>query len=200
MNSYILGLMATDGSMKLDRGYYNEVIEIVDEQLIADIATYYNTHYLYRSRVVKDKVRHFYRVTIPKSVYLGNEECFRGDKSGLFNIYEKSNKAEFMRGVFDGDGTVCEFANSDTLLRIGFSVNSKHLDILKIITSFMDENGIKFNNYFDKRGNGCYYLSINRKDDVAKFFNLIYNDAKLYLKRKYNVFVSHGFPDLVTGQ
>lgn len=31
MNSYVLGLMATDGSMVLDRKYYKETIEVAEK-------------------------------------------------------------------------------------------------------------------------------------------------------------------------
>ena len=200
MNSYILGLMATDGSMSLFKGYYREVIELSDEQLVRDVANYFGVNCRHRSRVIKDKERNFYSVTIPKHVYLGNEECFRGNRDGLFEIYQKSNKAEFMRGIFDGDGTVCEMSNSKTLLRVGFSINSKHEDIHKIILDFMNEHSIKVSSYLDKRGGKSYFISINKKADIDKFFNLIYPNAKIYLKRKYNVFISHGFPDLVMSQ
>ena len=192
--------MATDGSMKFYKGYYSETIELVDSQLVSDIANYFGVNCLHRKRVIKDKERNFYRVTIPKYVYLGMEECFRGNRTGLFEIYQKSNKAEFMRGIFDGDGTVCEMSNSQTLLRVGFSVNFKHSDIHKIILDFMNEHSIKVSSYLDKRGGKSYFISINNKADITKFFNIIYPNAKIYLKRKYNVFISHGFPDLVMSQ
>lgn len=200
MNSYVLGLMATDGSMVLDRKYYKEIIEVADEQIISDIANHFSIGYSHRKRIINNKERHFYSVRIPKYVYEGNEECFRGNREGLFEVYQKSNKLDFMRGIFDGDGTVSGMPNSKTLLRIGFSVNFKQSGILKIILDFMREHSIKVNTYLDKRGGKSYYISINNKADVNKFFNLIYSNAKLYLKRKYNIFILRGFPDLVTNQ
>ena len=55
--------------------------------------------------------------------------------------------------------------------------------------------------YFDKRGNGSWYLSINRKADIKKFHKLVYsNNPKLFLHRKYDKFILNGFPDLVTNR
>ena len=42
-------------------------------------------------------------------------------RPGLYKVYKNlEDKNSFMRGLFDGDGTVAEMSNSKTLLRIGF--------------------------------------------------------------------------------
>lgn len=191
--------MATDGSMCVDkRGYYKEVIEIKDEQLIKDIATFLNVKYHSRTRVIANKERVLYSVSIPRYVWELNKDCFRKGRVGILDVYKNSNKNDFIRGMFDGDGTVCEMSNSNKLLRIGISINAKQKEMLEIFESFCEDNNIKISIYFDKRGNGAYFISINKKEDVLKFFNLIYSNCGIYLKRKYKVFTEHGFPNLVT--
>lgn len=121
-------------------------------------------------------------------------------RPGLYKVYKNlEDKNSFIRGLFDGDGTVTEMSNSKTLLRIGFSINSSCNDIKMILEDFCQSNDIKLGLYFDKRGSGAWFASINSKANVHKFFELIYsNNPKLFLKRKYDVFVRHGFPNLVT--
>ena len=201
LNSYILGLMATDGFMDKYVGKtcitYSERIELSDEQIMKDIATYLNVPYKHRVRHTFGKERHCYSVRIPNEIFEGFEEAFRGDREGLFELYQNSNKADFIRGMFDGDGSVCSFNRG---LRVTGVVNSNHKDTLKIWQDFARENGLYLYVYYDKRGNGSYNLSFNRKDGVNFIFNFMYsNDPKLFLKRKYDVFVNHGFPNLVTG-
>ena len=191
--------MATDGSMSVDkRGYYREIIEVKDEQLIKDIATFLKVSYHHRCRVTANKERHLYSVSIPKYVWEDVKECFRKGRVGIFEVYKNSDKNAFIRGMFDGDGTVCEMSNSNKLLRIGISINAQQNEMLEIFKSFCQDNNIKTSLYFDKRGNGAYFISINKKEDILKFFNLIYSNCGIYLKRKYEVFVEHGFPNLVT--
>lgn len=81
----------------------------------------------------------------------------------------------FIRGYFDGDGS--------------FSFNSKNYSIKTQIVSASDEfkqfiidelnkNGIKINLYSEIK------LQIQTKVDNLKFYNYIYEDAKIYLNRK----------------
>lgn len=202
MKDYIFGLMATDGFMDKyegqDHNTYYAKLELTDEQIIKDIADYFNISYKHRMRIIKDKERHFYSLVIPKNFFKGVEEVFRCNRDGLFDLYMVSNKSDFIRGMFDGDGSVCSFNKG---LRITGVINGKHTDILKIWEDFANENGLYLYKYFDKRGSGSYNISFNKKDSVNFIYNFMYsNNPKLFLKRKYNVFVKYGFPDLVTSQ
>lgn len=206
--SYIYGLMASDGYMvrrvgeKTGRVSYNAIIELAEPQIIFDISDVVCAKPRYRSRIIASKVRHFWSLNIPKFVYGGNAECFLKHRYGLFNLYlGLSDKDSFIRGIFDGDGTVAETTDYRRKLRIGFSVNSECNDIMLILEHYASINGITLSKYFDTRGNGSWFISINRIDDVNKMFNLMYkNEPMLFLKRKYNRFISHGFPDLVTSR
>ena len=121
---------------------------------------------------------------------------------GLFNLYlGLSDKDSFIIGIFDGDGTVAETTDYRRKLRIGFSVNSECNDIMLILEHYASINGITLSKYFDTIGNGSWFISINRIDDVNKMFKQKNkNEPMLFLKRKYNRFISHGFPDLVTSR
>lgn len=200
--------MASDGHMSKNNGktktLYCANIEVAEPQVIIDISEYLGCRYRYRNRVIRNKVRHFWTLNVPISIFNNNCDCFVVGRPGLYDFYiNLTDKDSFIRGLFDGDGTVCEVPNNRSRLRIGFSVNSISNDIKLIIEHYAAVNGITLSEYQDKRSGkfGSWFISINRVSDVEKFFRNIYkNNPKLFLKRKYNVFVNHGFPDLVTGR
>ena len=205
MDCYIYGLCASDGCMKkCVRGknvYYSESIELSEKQILEDISNELNLNIRNRSRVINNKVRRFYSITFPSHYFRGIEEFFRPGRIGIFDFFislDENDKHNFIRGLFDGDGTVSEHPKSRENLRVGFSINSKCTDILRILDYLENTLQIKFSKYLDKRGNGSYYYSINSKSDVYKFYSYIYDSPKFFLKRKYNIFIEHGFPDLVT--
>lgn len=86
----------------------------------------------------------------------------------------------FVRGCFDGDGSVYF---SKTYLRIAYYGSRKICeDILKI-----------FNNTKNKIYNKttvCFF-SIQNKKFISNFYNYIYEDATIFLKRKKNIFDNH---------
>lgn len=74
MDSYIMGLLATDGSTRVynrkrDNGIsYFSKIELSDKQLIEDLADYLNLELNYRKRVIANKEREYWSVGIPSKL------------------------------------------------------------------------------------------------------------------------------------
>lgn len=103
------------------------------------------------------------------------------NKSFECKIYTPINW-NILRGIFDGDG--------------GFHPNSGHLDFficgkslvfMKQIKFFLNKNG--FNTYLKERsnsnGNSLYYIEIYKIQDVLRLGELMYNNAHIFIKRKY---------------
>lgn len=105
----------------------------------------------------------------------------------------------FIRGYFDGDGTV--YSKEVVRVRNGrqissencnwsiLSHNSHHLHQIQKFLS--EECGIYSNIIKDGRGN--FLISITRKTDFMKMRELLYKDATLYLDRKKEKYESVSF-------
>lgn len=98
----------------------------------------------------------------------------------FINISDK-NKCAFLRGYIDGNGTI--YSKN---LNIKISIHSKQLaeDIYKLILSLNINAKLyyitrKFNRYI-------YSIEIIRKNDRLNFCKMLYDNAHIYLQRKYN--------------
>lgn len=85
----------------------------------------------------------------------------------------------FIRGYFDGDGTVY-LNNKSEKLRFGFYGTYKLLEDIKLYLN--KELGLSNNKLYEKTG--CWLLSYSKKEDINKFYDYIYSDADLFLTRK----------------
>ena len=98
----------------------------------------------------------------------------------------------FIRGYFDGDGcvrtrtrklssgAVVEYPICDIV-----SANKDFLD--KLRTLLYEKLGICSYIYIDKN---CYRLYVHKNEHTMAFLNYIYNDANIYLDRKYKKYLS----------
>lgn len=91
--------------------------------------------------------------------------------------------APFLRGYFDGDGHI-EWNKTKFITIVGTSQFCQYVK-----TFCIDELGINctIRNTADENSN-TKLLYICRKDNIKKFLDFIYNNATLYIERKYNVY------------
>lgn len=149
-----------------------------------------------------------------KSDYL----CERLEKYGMghrktyetttaLNMIPDEFMIDFIRGYFDGDGTVCVTSskkpynkkNGETTTfnyqNYNWSIISKRSEHLNIIKSFLNKKyDIHSNIINDKKGN--FLIEINRKKDFKKIMEILYKGKKYYLKRKLQKYLSYNIkPD-----
>lgn len=90
----------------------------------------------------------------------------------------------FIRGYFDGDGCISAPKRKDgTKPYIRASFVSGSANFLKDLRHILYENGI--HSYFSKNEQKYIELTIGAMNDVDMFFHYIYDDATIYLDRKY---------------
>lgn len=92
-----------------------------------------------------------------------------------------------LRGIFDGDGG---FHKDRT--RLGFFICGRSLEFLKQVEYFLKKQG--FTVYLRQRANAnknlLYYVEVYKVDEVIRIGELMYNNAHIFLKRKYDLWLA----------
>ena len=191
---YIYGLLVTDGSMELmsrNRGKVRLEVQFNDKDII------YKLYDLVNGSTITERTRD----TNFKENY--HSICFNNYRNEFrqtlidmgYPINDKSNnecppkcsyiKKDFWRGVFDGDGSIgytkdgrpyISFVTVSDVLHEEYTLFLKEeLGITKIINR-------------NKRDN-CYNFALY-DEDAINFSNYIYNEAEIYLDRKYETYMT----------
>lgn len=202
-DAYILGLFFSDGSITKENNFRIS-LKNSDEYLLNDIKNYMAPS----TKLHNDKKN---KVLIICSMNLINNLKQIGattrktyDDFSLYEIAKKSNMNEifyrdFIRGYFDGDGTIFYDKN---YLRVNICSISKQIlvdiqEILKkngIISSINEEirKGKSFKLPQGNMSSNCknmYRLFIRQKKSLLLLYNYLYdNNPSFYLKRKHEVF------------
>ena len=103
-------------------------------------------------------------------------------------IVPKKYISHFIRGYFDGDGSVGLYKNSSgnrTVCSISFSCGC--LDFLKDLQAILHTRKIDLKIY--KRHKTLFYGCIVDKLSFLNFYNYIYNNSSICLNRKYKTFI-----------
>ena len=107
----------------------------------------------------------------------------------------------FIRGYFDGDGTIF-VCKSGQVFRFKSNICCVTLNILEEFQSILQKNNINCSiNKENRKGKlmripkgtcigafDIYRLFIRRKDSLEKFYHFLYDDCTIYMKRKRKVF------------
>lgn len=91
----------------------------------------------------------------------------------------------FIRGYFDGDGSICERKHKKRLSDLACSFSCGSMLFLEKLREILYQNNIKSYIVQDKRGNKAS-LSLAGLTNPDVFLHYIYDNATIYLDRKYN--------------
>lgn len=97
-------------------------------------------------------------------------------------------KRHFIRGFFDGDGSIAKIHNRANYI---CNITSKDEKFLKEIRKILYIEGINsyLTNWTNGYNNKIYQLNVAAKKDVEKYLNFIYQDSKIYLERKHSLYL-----------
>lgn len=90
----------------------------------------------------------------------------------------------FIRGIFDGDGSIGINKHKNC--------NKPYPKISLVGTQDIVTNCLRYTNIENlvtKYGNNNYYETHFTHNKAMQFLNIIYNDAHIYLDRKYNKYL-----------
>jgi DNA-binding transcriptional regulator WhiA len=85
----------------------------------------------------------------------------------------------FIRGYFDGDGSICKRSNANSWK---FTIASGSEDIVYSFSSFFQKNNIPCSVYIDGK---ILCLTITKKESIIKIRELLYRNSNIHLERKH---------------
>lgn len=196
--AYFLGWMYSDGNIQKDLGRMRISLSSKDEYILEYFSKkFYNCIKLsYRNGGYSTLIMGNKCDVSPKSILTINRKKICEDLVRLGCVPCKSLILKFptskqvpdylihhfIRGYFDGDGTVRNHRGIRGRSEVGI-ISSKFF--VKSLKKSLFLNKI---NSSIKQINRIYNLSICGNDDICSFANFIYKDATIYLKRKKDRF------------
>lgn len=202
MNSYILGLIYSDGCLSFDQHCHRFKITIS----LNDLEVMEEIHKL----MTPNKKLYEYKHPKGRKPTYSVISCNEGDidflreigvterKSNniIFPNIEKQYISHFIRGYFDGDGSVYvnktktiynEHVKNYSYINANFTTGS--LAFASKLCEILNENKILAHLVKDSRQeHNTWYVKIYEKQSIKRFYEWVYCDADLYLTRKKNKF------------
>lgn len=193
--AYCLGLLYTDGC--LNSSTNNIVFGQKDIELVEKFLSLFecNSKILFRpERITKSgKAGEMYVVSL-NGIDLFNQLLKLGltpKKSLTIKFPAMPNKyvRHFIRGCWDGDGTVYKEKQSGKITA-GFTSGSS--DFLKVMIQHLRIEGLPERNYYKHRHAEAFYFRYTSQADIYKLFRYMYDGVSesQYLRRKYELFKS----------
>jgi hypothetical protein len=194
IEAYIVGLWFSDGWVSKNQAgirlHKNDkkILETIKDYICPEITVQSekNSHCIVLSN----------SETIDNLISLG---CLRNKtyKSLQIPYMKESLKQHFIRGYFDGDGTVfkdriyikaniCSI-NKNFLLQIKEILDDANINS-KIYKEIRKNKTIKIPGGFSSNCKDMYRLVISKKKEIETFKNYLYGNSTVYMQRKFNKF------------
>ena len=115
---------------------------------------------------------------------LHNRKSWDFDINNIVNKIPKEYEHHFIRGLFDGDGSI-GYYNYPYLNKPQFHFG--YTGLKNVCEYIQNKLGIKRNLVYE--GNVTYTLVTRNPIDINNIFDYLYKDATIYLSRKYETFL-----------
>jgi DNA-binding transcriptional regulator WhiA len=171
---YWLGYICADGCItnNIKTRQYRLSLVSIDEDIIEKFKNFLGSRAIYRRR----KQRNISEIYINSRQLIEYLEKLNitSKKALTLNPNIVFNK-HFVRGYFDGDGSV-----GKTKKDCKFTTGSIYMK--NALCSYLDDLSIYYKVRIYKN---AYYICIERKEDCFKFLDHIYTNSTVYMNRKY---------------
>lgn len=188
INSYIFGLIMSDGSLIFDKHSSREriVFSSNDYDMLDKIRKYC---YIARD-IYKNKDKGYVLIYINQDAinFLKNYGLeYNKSKTNILPILPKDLMCHFIRGYFDGDGSILTNKNKyGTYQQVKFTTGSETFS--KELNQYFRDLGYSSNIYNTDRNN--FYVIISKTKQIADYYNYIYHDCDdWYFERKRVKFI-----------
>lgn len=187
IKAYYLGLFYADGTNSEDRGFIGITLQEEDKYIIERLFNELDYHK--PLNIVYNKIynRNYYMGTI-SSRYISNKFLEYGcmaDKSFKIRFPEWLDEnlvSHFIRGYFDGDGGIS--ISKKQLYKSSLNITGNYDFISQIQEILIDKCNINKTKLSKKRN--IYTLIVSGKYQLSRVLKYIYQDANIYLSRKFD--------------
>jgi intein-encoded DNA endonuclease-like protein len=201
--AYFLGLIYSDGFNNEELNYIEISLQESDKHILEALNKAFGSN---KPLMFLDKKKqnpnweNCYRLTLNSrhlSEMLSSSGCVQA--KSLILEFPKNDRIpkhlirHFIRGYFDGDGTVGVYQQKKRknyfTLSCGIIAN---LDFCLELNKQIEHLDIKFSIYHDKRtpDKPTRNAGIHANSGVIKFLDWLYQDTNLFIKRKYDTYIS----------
>lgn len=212
--AYLLGFIIADGSIDIiKRGnciskrlcFLNsiddlEIIKLANREISPESNLYYrqnNIGAISRKEQVTLRIASYNLCTTLENKYnIKSRKTFDSNFIFNFNLIPNNLHKDFIRGYFDGDGSVSFYKTNNTLY-FNFSFVLTSLEFTNQLGNiFKDIFGINPIIYFIK-GKTCDYYKLrfdysrDRTNKIIEIYNYLYKDANYFLDRKKVKFLQY---------
>jgi hypothetical protein len=192
--AYFLGLLYADGSNRLVRGEVNLTLQEKDYYLLEKLNNLINpARPIYKLPKKVSTGGEIYRMSI-NSKYVSNKLNELGvfENKSFKLIFPKWLNEElfshFIRGYFDGDGSVSVNKNITKLQIQIIGTESFLNDIMEILVKNCNVNHTKLGLNHKNNTNNIRILGYSGNNNAKKIYKYLYKDANIYMLRKKDKF------------
>jgi hypothetical protein len=192
-NAYILGFIYADGCI-LERNQFSITVKRDDEYILEKINICMKSNFpivRYSSKYDENHKatdKSSLRITSKKIIEdLYKLGCTKRKSDTLtFPKIDKVYIRDFMRGYFDGDGTVFLVQEDD--IRFGIISTKEFCDSFLKLLPYNGKTEIHKEYRCEKN---VYYISLGGKYVIKKIYDFLYDNSNIYLTRKYDIFENY---------
>lgn len=200
IKAYILGFLFADGSNNIKKGTVSMSLQEGDQNILERIRNEVGSNreleyidYTWRREKEQMNYKNQYRLSL-FSIHMChslNDKGMAPNKSLVLEFPNWLNPdyiSHFLRGYFDGDGSV-HFAKNGNVIS---SITSTELFCTSAQKYIETATGIHTHINDASCHNGITkVLTISGRKQVKTFLDYIYKDATIYLERKYKLYTDH---------
>lgn len=210
--AYFLGLLYTDGYNCMQGNYVSIILQYRDKHILDSFIQHISgTHKVSLLKKKKESHQDLCKLQLNSKIFckiLESKGCFQNKTSKLTfpgtDILPEKLVNHFIRGVFDGDGSVWEGKRKKVLCKdlkhrngervkvihnVKFNI-SNSIGMLKGVQEVLVKNlGFRNNKLnYSKNIEGSAQLEYSGRGQLKKFYDFLYKDSEVFLRRKKDKF------------
>ena len=185
---YLLGFFYADAS--ISKYSLTISLSIKDKIFLDKIANIFGLVTKEYNSKIKEKIYKSIRLIIYgksnlniwKGLGLEQNKTLKTTTSNIFDNIPLQFKRDFIRGFFDGDGSIFKLKNQNSHF---FSITSTNFNLLKSIKDFLQSYNVTLNLKQEKT---VFRLTKKGNKSLELLYNILYYEDCFKLDRKYQIF------------